>query len=541
MSDRDPPNPLEELQKQLQKMINNPNIKVGVSPFGAPQAPDESSEAPQETAPEPAEDRNEALERIRNFQLKPREVHAYLDRYVIRQDEAKKVLSVAVCDHYNHVRRCIEDRDYAGSDYNKSNILLLGPTGVGKTYLIKNIAKLIGVPFVKADATKFSETGYVGSDVEDMIRDLNKVADGDGELAQYGIVYIDEIDKIAGYSSGTGGKDVSGRGVQINLLKLMEDTEVSLFSPTDMMAQMQAMMSMGNRKKQRRSLSTKHILFIVSGAFDGLAEDIKKRIDSGSLGFGALGSESAEVDPATYLNRAETNDFIQYGFEPEFIGRIPVRVACSQLGENDLAQILTTSEGSILMQYHRDFEGYDISFDITPEAIREVAKRASVQGTGARGLLTVLETVFRNFKYALPSTAIQSFEVTQETVNDPERTLRELKTANKHLQRDVHKSDIKRFGKNFKSKHGHELMFTDSAIDLLIDSLPDEDATVYTLLESQFKDFPHGLAIICRNTGKQSFEIDSATIKDPDKVLSEWIVESFNQAKAEFPEPEADA
>ncbi|MEM9026682.1 MAG: ATP-dependent protease, partial [Verrucomicrobiota bacterium] len=248
-----------------------------------------------------------------------------------------------------------------------------------------------------------------------------------------------------------------------------------------------------------------------------------------------------EIDPATYLNRAETRDFIQYGFEPEFIGRIPVRVACSQLKENDLAQILTTSEGSILAQYQRDFEGYGINFEITAEAIQEVAKRASIQETGARGLLTVLETVFRNFKYALPSTAIQSFEVTQETVQDPTKTLRQLKDANRHLQRDVHKSDIKRFAQNFKSKHGHELIFSDSAVDTLIDSLPDDDATVYTLLEAHLKDFPHGLAIICRNTGKTAFEIDSDTVANPDKALSEWIVQSFNEAKSEAEGPEKDA
>jgi ATP-dependent protease Clp ATPase subunit len=161
--------------------------------------------------------------------MKPREVKAYLDRFVIKQHEAKKVLSVTICDHYNHVKQSLSNSEIKDGEYSKQNVLLLGPTGVGKTYLIKNIAKLIGVPFVKVDATKFSETGYVGSDVDELIRDLVKAANGNTEMAQYGIVFIDEIDKIA-TNTGIEGRDVSGRGVQINLLKLMEDSDVNLFS-----------------------------------------------------------------------------------------------------------------------------------------------------------------------------------------------------------------------------------------------------------------------------------------------------------------------
>ena len=206
------------------------------------------------------------------FDFLPRDIKAHLDRFVIKQDEAKKVLSIAVCDHYNHVNylRHLKSEDAVRAEeteYAKQNVILVGPTGVGKTYLIKHIAELIKVPFVKADATKFSETGYVGGDVEDLVRELLRRADNDVERAQYGIIYIDEIDKIAAASTNSG-RDVSGRGVQTNLLKLMEETEVPARSPQDIAGQIQAMMDVSQRgKKSPSNINTKHILFIVSGAF----------------------------------------------------------------------------------------------------------------------------------------------------------------------------------------------------------------------------------------------------------------------------------
>ena len=224
----------EEFHKQLQDMMKRMGASGPMPPFpgmGATTGPDSGGTTQND---EETEERD--LTRDFHFDLKPRDVKTHLDKWVIRQDEAKKVLAVALCDHYNHVLQVLEAEkngdkdDRYNKNYAKQNVLLLGPTGVGKTYLIKKVAELIGVPFVKADATKFSETGYVGSDVEELVRDLVKAANGNIQLAQYGIIYIDEIDKIASsFGPNGGGKDVSGRGVQINLLKLMEDTEVNLF------------------------------------------------------------------------------------------------------------------------------------------------------------------------------------------------------------------------------------------------------------------------------------------------------------------------
>ena len=324
-----------------------------------------------------------------NFDLKPKDIRAHLDRFVIRQDDAKKTLSIAVCDHYNHVKAC--ERGEELRDYMKQNVILLGPTGVGKTYLIKTIADLIGVPFVKADATKFSETGYVGGNVEDLVRELVHRADGDVPLAQYGIVYLDEIDKIA-TPANIIGRDVSGRGVQTNLLKLMEETEVPLRSPTDIQAQLQAAFEFQRRGKvKRETLNTKHILFIVSGAFDALQEIIGRRLRESHIGFGTHRAK-AEISEAELLRKVQTEDFIKFGFEPEFVGRLPVRVVLDKLSVDDLYEVLTRSEGSVIRQYESSFRAFGIDVIFADEGLRAIAEKAALENTGARALLTRLRT-----------------------------------------------------------------------------------------------------------------------------------------------------
>ena len=521
--------PIEELQEKLQEALRSGKVQFA-GPFVGHPARQQAvaQDGPDEADPEA----EEAIQRIRNFSFKPREIRDYLDRFVIQQQEAKKVLSVAICDHYNHVRMCLENPRLLETDYHKQNILLLGPTGVGKTFLMRHISKLIGVPFVKADATKFSETGYVGADVEDLVRDLYKVAGSNADLAQYGIIYIDEIDKIAAAQNLAGGKDVSGRGVQINLLKLMEDTDVNLFSPTDMMAQMSAMMeaSRGGRPR-KRSINTRHILFIVSGAFDKLAESVKKRLEASSIGFGST-REVVDRDPSEYLHKVETADLIKYGFEPEFVGRLPVRVACDPLSAQDLVEILTRAEGNLLRQYEQDFKGYSIEFKMTTEAIEEIARRAHAEKTGARGLMTVFERVFRYFKFELPSAGASFFEVTRETVAAPHEALKTVLKEHSHMKRNVLRQEIDAFAERFSRDNGLAVSFTDEARDLLIDVAVDRDKTIRAVCEERFKDLEHGLQIVSRNTDAQSFEISLAMARNPDAELSKMVVESFAKRQA---------
>ena len=537
MSKKDDDNPLEEIQKQLQDLLKNKNMQVAFAPFMQgmnPSSDDKEPEKPKggdkkEKEPEPAKE--DPLDSIRSFDRKPKEVRDYLDRFVIKQEQAKRVLSVAVCDHYNHVRRCIGDSRAQSAEYLKPNVLLLGPTGVGKTYLMRNVAKLIGVPFVKADATKFSETGYVGNDVDDLVRDLVKQADGNVELAQYGIIYVDEIDKIAAESS-RGGRDVSGRGVQINLLKLMEETEVNLQSSQDMMGQMKAFMDMQRGGKPgKATISTKNILFIVSGAFDQLAESVRKRLDLTRIGFGSSGEQEMDSSGINFLNKAETQDFIKYGFEPEFIGRLPVRVACDELTKEDLAEILLSSEGSALDQYRKDFDGYNIKFDIGDPAVKEVAKLAATEKTGARGLVTVLERIFRDFKFELPSTSIRKFSVDADTVSRPQDALKELIANNLDLLDENLLSDVDRYVDSFKREHGLELRFNKAAKVAVVKEASEQNRSVLALCEKKFKDFEHGLKIISQRTKKNFFNVDKKVIDDPDKELSRWVVESFSQTE----------
>ena len=363
-----------------------------------------------------------------SFNLKPADIARYLNRFVIGQTEAKKVLSVALCDHFQHVRLTLEG--HAAPFYQKQNVLLLGPTGVGKTHLIRSAAELIGVPFVKADATKFSETGYVGGDVDDLVRDLVRRAGGDVKKAEHGIIYLDEVDKLATRGE-SGGRDVSGRGVQTNLLKLMEDGDVPLVSPNDVNAQLQSAMSAmrGGGAAQPETINTRHILFIVSGAFSGIDHLIRRRLDIADRSRPGAASRSPAKPAASVdelFQHVATADLIAYGLEPEFIGRLPVRVACHGLDTDDLFNVLRKSESSLLHQYERAFAAYGITCEFTDPGLRRLAELAGTENTGARGLMTICERVFRDFKFKLPSTRVRRLVVTDALVADPRHALQQL-------------------------------------------------------------------------------------------------------------------
>jgi ATP-dependent protease HslVU (ClpYQ) ATPase subunit len=307
----------------------------------------------------------------------------------------------------------------------------------------------------------------------------------------------------------------------------MEETEVPARSSQDVAGQIAAMME-GARggKKSAPVINTRHVLFIVSGAFEGLQKIVARRIRSSTIGFAAAGGP-AGPSPVDSLDLARTKDFIEFGFEPEFIGRLPVRVVCHPLGEDDLFNILKTSEGSIIRQYEQTFAAYGIEVLFRDDGLRRIAALALEEQTGARGLMTVCERVFREFKYELPSTLVRRFVVTRELVDQPAEELRKLLAERQREERVAARELVNDFARRFAEAHRIKIEFTEAAGDRLAALALDQGLGVRDVCAARFKDFQFGLKLIRANTGRQGFLIDCDAVEAPDKMLSEWVVASY--------------
>ncbi len=523
-----------------------------------------------------------------DFAVKPEELCVYLDEYVVRQDEAKAVLSTKICTHFNRIKTAIDNPLQAKRTVGqiKNNVLLIGPTGVGKTFLIKLIAKRLGVPFIKGDATKFSETGYVGGDVEDLVRDLVREAGDDIESAQYGIIYIDEIDKIASARNLTGA-DVSRSGVQRALLKPMEETEVDLKVPHDPISQIEAIEQYrATGKRQRKLINTRNILFIMSGAFSELDEIIKKRVQKQTIGF--EGEIKSKKTSGNYLKHIKAEDFIAFGFESEFIGRLPVVARLDELGVNELYEILMNPNSSVVVGKKLDFLAYSIRIQFSDEALMEIAGKAAQEQTGARGLVSVMEKILLPFENKMPSTDIRYLAVTRELVKNPQQELESLLTDKEHqalhedqyhrLYREEHDRiqdlislkrgkfleqhgvqptperlsimaklcqdeilditdvcdifidyvrDIRACEKNLSAKCGIHVTFSEDAIDRILARHPLNQQIIKSLCETLGTTFEYGLGLLEQKKGIDHVVIPGTGIDKPEQFINNLICEYF--------------